>query len=86
LLRVYSQSTGVEIRASVKSSEEQGVVTERSGRIHLRFFKLTPKVKADEVTQIRFISEPDDGVDDQSGGKFFGAVQGKTLTSQVPGD
>lgn len=57
---IYSQSTGVEIRAAIKSSEEQGVVTERSGRIHLRFFKLTPKVKPDEVTQIRFICEPDE--------------------------
>jgi hypothetical protein len=57
---IYSQSTGVEIRAAVKSSEEQGVVMERSGRIHLRFFKLTPKISADEVTQIRFICEPDE--------------------------
>ena len=57
---IYSQSTGVEIRAAVKKSEEQGVVTERSGRIHLRFFKLTPKTGPDEVTQIRFICEPDE--------------------------
>ena len=57
---IYSQTTGVEIRAAVKSSEEQGVVAERSGRIHLRFFKLTPKAKSDEVTQIRFICEPDE--------------------------
>jgi hypothetical protein len=57
---IFSQSTGVEIRAAIKSSEEHGKVTERSGRIHLRFFKLTPKTKPDEVTQIRFICEPDE--------------------------
>jgi len=57
---VYSQSTGVEIRTAIKSSEEHGQITERAGRIHLRFFKLTPKVKSDEVTQIRFICEPDE--------------------------
>ncbi len=57
---VFSQSTGVEIRAAVRTSEEGGQVTERSGRIHLRFFKLTPKTKADDVTQIRFICEPDE--------------------------
>lgn len=57
---IFSQSTGVEIRAASKSSEEHGHVTERSGRIHLRFFKLTPKTKPDEVTQIRFICEPDE--------------------------
>ncbi|MEI7817801.1 MAG: hypothetical protein WCI45_11495 [Desulfuromonadales bacterium] len=33
-------------------------MTERSGRIHLGFFKLTPKTKPDDVTQIRFICEP----------------------------
>lgn len=57
---IYSQTTGVEIRAASKSSEEKGLVTERSGRIHFRFFKLTPKTKPDEVTQIRFICEPDE--------------------------
>ena len=57
---IFSQSTGVEIREAVKTSEEHGLVTERSGRIHLRFFKLTPKVKPDDVTQIRFICEPDE--------------------------
>jgi hypothetical protein len=57
---IFSQSTGVEIRAAVKSSEEQGHVTERCGRLHLRFFKLTPKTKLDDVTQIRFICEPDE--------------------------
>jgi hypothetical protein len=57
---IFSQSTGVEIRAAVKTSEEQGQVIERSGRIHLRFFKLTPKIKPDDVTQIRFICEPDE--------------------------
>ena len=57
---MFSQSTGVEISAAIKSSEEQGQVSERSGRIHLRFFKLTPKTKPDEVTQIRFICEPDE--------------------------
>ena len=57
---VFSQATGVEIRAAVKSNEEHGQVNERSGRIHLRFFKLTPKAKPDDVTQIRFICEPDE--------------------------
>lgn len=57
---IFSQSTGVEIRAAIKSSEEQRQVAERSGRIHLRFFKLTPKSKPDDVTQIRFICEPDE--------------------------
>ena len=57
---IFSQSTGVEIRAAVKSAEEHGQITERSGRIHLRFFKLTPKTKPEDVTQIRFICEPDE--------------------------
>jgi hypothetical protein len=57
---IFSQSTGVEIRAASKNTEEQGKVVERSGRIHLRFFKLTPKTKPDDVTQIRFICEPDE--------------------------
>ena len=57
---IFSQSTGVEIRAAIKTVDERGQVSERSGRIHLRFFKLTPKTKADEVTQIRFICEPDE--------------------------
>jgi hypothetical protein len=57
---IFSQSTGVEIREAVKTTEELGQVTERNGRIHLRFFKLTPKVKPDDVTQIRFICEPDE--------------------------
>jgi hypothetical protein len=57
---IFSQSTGVEIRAAEKSIEEHGQVVERCGRIHLRFFKLTPKVKPDDVTQIRFICEPDE--------------------------
>lgn len=57
---IFSLSTGVEIRDAVKSHEEQGRVVERAGRIQLRFFKLTPKTKPDEVTQIRFICEPDE--------------------------
>ena len=57
---IYSQSTGVEIREANKSSEEHGQVSERVGRVHLRFFKLTPKVKPDELTQIRFVCEPDE--------------------------
>ncbi|MDD2733959.1 MAG: hypothetical protein PHF56_08450 [Desulfuromonadaceae bacterium] len=57
---IFSQSTGVEIREASKITEEHGAVTERSGRIHLRFFKLTPKTKPDDVTQIRFICEPDE--------------------------
>lgn len=57
---MFSQTTGVEITAAAKSSEENGQIVERSGRIHLRFFKLTPKTKPDDVTQIRFICEPDE--------------------------
>ena len=57
---LFSQTTGVEIRAADKSTEEHGLVTERCGRIHLRFFKLAPKIKSDDVTQIRFICEPDE--------------------------
>jgi hypothetical protein len=57
---IFSQSTGVEIRAAIKSSEEHGQVIEQFGRVLLRFFKLTPKTKADDVTQIRFICEPDE--------------------------
>ena len=57
---IFSQSTGVEIRDAAKSHEEQGRVVERAGRIQLRFFKLTPKTRPDEVTQIRFICEPDE--------------------------
>ena len=57
---IFSQSTGVEIRATVKASEESGQVIERAGRVQLRFFKLTPKTKPDEVTQIRFICGPDE--------------------------
>jgi hypothetical protein len=57
---IFSQSSGVEIREAFKIHEENGLVTERSGRIQLRFFRLTPKTKPDEVTQIRFICEPDE--------------------------
>lgn len=57
---IFSQSTGLEIRAAIKTTEENGAVTERTGRIHLRFFKLTPKSNPEEVTQIRFICEPDE--------------------------
>ncbi len=57
---IFSQSSGVEIRAAIRTSEEPGGGIERSGRIHLRFFKLTPKTKPDDVTQIRFICEPDE--------------------------
>lgn len=57
---IFSQSTGVEIRGTVKSSEEGGQTVERAGRVQLRFFKLTPKTKPDEVTQIRFICAPDE--------------------------
>ncbi len=60
---IYSQLTGLEISAAIKTSEEQGSITERSGRIHLRFFKLAPKTKPDELTQIRFICEPDEAFD-----------------------
>lgn len=57
---IFSQSTGVEIRPAVKTGESNGQVTERAGRIQLRFFKLAPKSKPDDVTQIRFICEPDE--------------------------
>ncbi|BCS55576.1 hypothetical protein [Geobacter sp. SVR] len=58
--QIFSQSTGVEIGTAVKVHEEQGRTTERAGRISLRFFKLTPRSKPEEVTQIRFICEPDE--------------------------
>lgn len=57
---IFSQSTGVEIRSATRNNDEHGQVADRSGRIHLRFFKLTPKTKPDDVTQIRFICEPDE--------------------------
>jgi len=57
---IFSHSTGVEICSGIKTTEEHGQVFERSGRIHLRFFKLTPKTTPAEVTQIRFICEPDE--------------------------
>lgn len=57
---IFSQSSGVEISATVRTSEEHGDVIERSGRIRLRFFKLTPKTRPEDVTQIRFICEPDE--------------------------
>ena len=57
---IFSQATGVEIRETIKSHEDNGQVVERAGRIQLRFFKLTPKANPDEVTQIRFICEPDE--------------------------
>ena len=57
---IFSQSTGVEIRSAAKNHEERGVVVERSGRIQLRFFKLTPKTNPDDITQIRFVCEPDE--------------------------
>lgn len=57
---IFSQSTGVEIRSAIKTNEEHGQVVERSGRVLLRFFKLTPKTKPEDVTQIRFICEPDE--------------------------
>ncbi|MBI2354494.1 MAG: hypothetical protein HYV06_05610 [Deltaproteobacteria bacterium] len=57
---IYSQSTGLEVREAFRTHEENGQVTERSGRVQLRFFKLIPKTRPDEVTQIRFICEPDE--------------------------
>ena len=57
---IFSQSTGVEIREGIKNHEENWQVVERVGRIQLRFFKLTPKTRPDDVTQIRFICEPDE--------------------------
>jgi hypothetical protein len=57
---IFSQSSGIEIRAASKTTEMHGQLVEQSGRIHLRFFKLTPKTKPDDVTQIRFICEPDE--------------------------
>src|SRR5690349_24021096 len=57
---MFSQTTGVEIRSAIRTHEENSKVVENSGRIILRFFKLTPKTKPDEVTQIRFICAPDE--------------------------
>ncbi|HEX9079420.1 MAG TPA: hypothetical protein VF795_07515 [Desulfuromonadaceae bacterium] len=74
---LYSQSTGVEISESAKSHGENGRVTERSGRVQLRFFKLTPKTKPDEVTQIRFICEPDEAFG-------LGLMIGQVAASSAP--
>jgi len=74
---IFSQSTGVEIREAFKSHEEGGVVTERAGRVQLRFFKLTPKTKPDEVTQIRFICEPDEAFN-------LALMIGQAAASSVP--
>jgi hypothetical protein len=60
---IYSQSTGLEIRETVRIQEEGGQVSERAGRVQLRFFKLTPRTAPDEVTQIRFFCEPDEAFD-----------------------
>lgn len=57
---IFSQSSGVEIREAFRNHEENGQVTERSGRVQLRFFRLTPRTKPDELSQIRFICEPDE--------------------------
>jgi hypothetical protein len=57
---IYSQATGLEIRETVRIHEEGGQVTERAGRVQLRFFKLSPRTSPDEVTQIRFFCEPDE--------------------------
>lgn len=57
---IYSQSTGLEISAASKTVMEHDRVVELLGRIQLRFFKLTPKSNAGELTQIRFICEPDE--------------------------
>ena len=57
---IFSQATGVEIRETVRNHEESGQVVDRAGRVQLRFFKLTPRTKPDELTQIRFICEPDE--------------------------
>lgn len=57
---LYSQSAGVEIRETVKSHREGDRTVERSGRIMLRFFRLAPRTRPEETTQIRFICEPDE--------------------------
>ncbi|OGU00604.1 MAG: hypothetical protein A2079_06705 [Geobacteraceae bacterium GWC2_48_7] len=74
---IFSHSTGIEIREAVKNSEEDGQVTERVGRILLRFFKLTPKTSPDEVTQIRFICEPDEAFE-------LGLLINQVANSTVP--
>jgi hypothetical protein len=74
---IYSQSTGLEIRESVRVQEENGQTCERSGRVQLRFFKLTPRTNPDEVTQIRFICEPDEAFE-------LGQKIARTAVSTVP--
>jgi hypothetical protein len=74
---IYSQSTGVEIREAVKTHEEGGQVVERTGRVQLRFFKLTPRTNPDEVTQIRFICEPDEAF-------ALGVMIGQVAVSSSP--
>jgi len=74
---IFSQSTGVEIRATAKSSEENGQVAERAGRVQLRFFKLTPKTRPGDVTQIRFICAPDEAFE-------LALKIGQVAASEVP--
>jgi len=74
---IYSQSTGVEIREAIKTHEDNGRLLERAGRIQLRFFKLTPRSKPDEVTQIRFICEPDEAF-------TLGVMIGQVTTCSAP--
>ncbi|MBT1072302.1 hypothetical protein [Pelotalea chapellei] len=57
---IFSQSTGLEISGMSKTLKEHDQAVGRIGRIQLRFFKLMPKSKPEEVTQIRFICEPDE--------------------------
>ena len=57
---VFSQSTGVEISAACRTVKEHEQIVERRGRVQLRFFKLVPKSNPNDITQIRFICEPDE--------------------------
>ena len=57
---IFSQSTGVEISAACKTIKEHDQIVERLGRVQLRFFKLVPKANPNDITQIRFICEPDE--------------------------
>jgi hypothetical protein len=74
---IFSQSTGVEISESARNHGENGRVRERSGRVQVRFFKLTPKTKPDEVTQIRFICEPEEAFG-------LGLMIGQVAASSAP--
>ena len=59
---IFSQKSGLEISAETKESREGSRVTERSGRVQLRFFLLEPPSEG-KTTQLKFICEPFEAYD-----------------------